>query len=182
MLAPTATGRDGTCGRGVKHDRDSGSPKAANYAYLAILLCTGAMLALAYELLRFVGVRWLVTMSPEVVARVIRRRRRILRTTHKLLSDKTSSNAAVEAVSQPLSELSLSTLRPAEVNSSYSRTLLADDANGEGDSQEVAQCGTTATAVCLCPFPTCGRGRMLGVTLSVNVYACFFSGVRGSVC
>ena len=102
---------------------------------------TGSLLALAYELLRFVGVRWLVTMSQDVVARVIRRRRRILRTTHKLLSEKASTSAAVDTVSAPLSQLGHASPLSSAAGSSYSRTLLAEDADGSGDSIEV--CGGT---------------------------------------
>jgi hypothetical protein len=125
--------------------RDSGSRQSANYAYLAILLMTGALLALSYELLRFMGVRWLVTMSPDVVARVIRRRRRILRATHRLLSMKTSTTAAVDTVSAPLESLARSSplqLGPGAASSSYSRTLLSDDADGGGDSVEVRAGGS----------------------------------------
>lgn len=70
---------------------NSGDEAAANYAYIAILISTFSALGFFYEVLRFSGVRWLVTMSPAVVAKVIRRRRRILRTTHKLLSEQASN-------------------------------------------------------------------------------------------
>lgn len=75
----------------VRVNRHGGSEKAANYAYVAILIATFCGLALIFEAMRFSGVRWLVTMSPSVVAKVIRRRRRILRATHKLMSEQAAN-------------------------------------------------------------------------------------------
>jgi hypothetical protein len=46
---------------------------------------------LIFEAMRFGGVLWLVTMSPSVVAKVIRRRRRILRATHKLMTEQAAN-------------------------------------------------------------------------------------------
>jgi hypothetical protein len=158
-------------------NRDSTSTRAANYAYLSILMSTGGMLALAYELLRLVGVRWLVTMSPEVVARVIRRRRRILRTTHRLLSDKMSSNASVETISGPLTELSLPVQRFQESNSSYSRTLLAEEALGDGDTQEVrgdrvSPCLSGSMSACLSVSLSVSLSLCLSVCFSVSLFLC----------
>ncbi len=57
-----------------------------------MMIATFTILGFVYEILRFSGVKWLVTMSPAVVSKVIRRRRRILRTTHKLLAEQTGSD------------------------------------------------------------------------------------------
>jgi hypothetical protein len=101
---------------------------------------TGALLGLSYEVLRFNGVKWLVTMSQDVLARVVRRRRRILRTTHKLLADKSamgvmSSPTGLATVTQPLSQLFRRQMPTAFTSSAYSRTLLEND-GGEVDPLE----------------------------------------------